>query len=207
MPNIEWVGSPNFTEGRGGKKIIAIVDHITAGKFPGCLSWMQNPKSEASAHYLVTKTGHIFQLVDDEDTAWHAGVAYKCSWSLYDGVNPNRYSLGIEHEALAGETLAEAQYEATLWLHRQLIKRWEIPIDNEHIVSHIRINAGHNCPGPGFPWERLFKDLEGVKVAEQWQIDIVNKAKAAGLINGDHDPNETVTFWQLCAVVLKAIGK
>jgi len=34
--NIKWVGTPNFTKGRNNRKIEAIVDHITAGNYPGC---------------------------------------------------------------------------------------------------------------------------------------------------------------------------
>ncbi len=61
-----------------------------------------------------------------------------------------------------------------------------------------------NCPGSGFPWDRLFNDLnEGVnKMAEQWQTDLVTKAKDEGLINGDHDALEDVPFWMLCAVAI-----
>ncbi|NLT19838.1 MAG: N-acetylmuramoyl-L-alanine amidase [Syntrophomonadaceae bacterium] len=161
--NIQWAASPNFTVGRSGKKIIAIVDHITAGLMPGTLSWMRNPTAKASAHYLVTKAGEIYQLVKDEDTAWHAGEVKKPNWPLYDGSNPNRYTIGIEHEALGGESLTEAQYQATLELHRMLVKRYSIPIDSDHIIGHNRIDAVNrpNDPGPLFPWQRLLTNLTG----------------------------------------------
>ena len=160
---IEWAPSPNYGKGRKGRKIIAIVSHITAGTFPGCLSWMRNPQAKASAHYLVTRQGKIYQMVRDEDTSWHAGAVNKPSWPLYDGSNPNRYTIGIEHEALPGERLTEMQYQATLWLHKQLIARHGIPIDEGHIIGHYRIDSVNrpNCPGPGFPWQRLFSDLKG----------------------------------------------
>ncbi len=161
MPQIEWVATPNYRPGRSGRKPIAIVNHITAGQFPGCLTWMQNPKAQASAHYLVTKTGRILQLVKDEDTAWHAGGVNRPNWQLYDGSNPNLYTIGIEHEALAGDRITEVQFKATLWLHKQLIAKWGIPIDSDHIIGHYRIDSVNrpNCPGPKFPWERLFLEL------------------------------------------------
>lgn len=162
MSKIEWVGTTNYRAGRNGKKIIAIVDHITAGLFPGCLSWMQNPKAQASAHYLVTKTGRILQLVKDEDTAWHAGGVNRPNWNLYDGTNPNAYTIGIEHEALAGEGLTEEQFKATAWLHAQLVAKWKIPVDTDHIIGHYRIDSVNrsNCPGSRFPWESLFRVLQ-----------------------------------------------
>lgn len=158
---IEWVGTANYTPGRNGKKPLAIVDHITAGLFPGCLAWLRNSLAKASAHYLVTKAGKIYRLVRDEDTAWANGTINKPHWQLYDGSNPNRYTLSIEHEGLAGEALTEEQYQATLWLHKQLISKWKIPIDDNHIIGHYRLDSVNrpNCPGPGFPWQRLFNDL------------------------------------------------
>jgi N-acetyl-anhydromuramyl-L-alanine amidase AmpD len=160
---IKQAYSPNFSIGRNGRLPIAIVNHITAGLMPGTLSWLQNPSAQASAHYLVTKTGEIYQLVADENTAWHAGIVNNPDWPLYDGTNPNRYTIGIEHECLEGGELTEAQYQATLWLHRQLIVKWGIPIDTDHIIGHYRIDSVNrpNDPGPSFPWEKLFLDLKG----------------------------------------------
>ena len=158
---IHWASSPNYTSGRRGRKIIAIVNHITAGLMPGTLNWLQNPTAMASTHYLVTKAGVVYQLVKDEDTAWHAGIVNKPSWSLYDGSNPNYYTLGIEHEALAGESLTETQYQATLELHLMLIKKHNIPLDRNHIIGHYLLDGVNrkNDPGPGFPWKRLLNDL------------------------------------------------
>jgi len=160
--NVIKYDSPNFSS-REGRKIIAIVDHITAGAFPGCRDWMCNPASQASAHYLVTRAGVIYQLVADAAKAWHAGVVDHCIWNLYDGSNPNLYTLGIEHEGQPDTPLTESQYQSTLWLHKQLIAKWGIPIDVNHIIPHSCINAGHNCPGPAFPWLRLLTDLKAAE--------------------------------------------
>lgn len=211
---IEWVGTPNYTKGRNGRKPIAIVNHITAGKYPGCLSWLRNPASKASANYLVTKAGKILQLVRDEDTAWANGGVNKPSWPLYDGTNPNRYTISIEHEALAGETLTEAQYQATLWLHRQLVAKHGIPVDRDHIIGHYRIDSVNraNCPGPKFPWDRLFADLKGgnqkMAKAPEWKIQAVKDAENAGIIMKDrHKPEEIPDKAFVLAVVLNAMKK
>jgi len=157
--------SPNFRVGRSGRKIFAIVDHITAGLMPGTLSWLINPKAQASSHYLVTRLGLIYQLVKEGDTAWHAGNVNKPNWKLYDGTNPNNYTIGIEHECISGGDLTDAQYQATFWLHQQLCAKWNIPVDSDHIIGHCKIDAVNrpNDPGPNFPWTRLFADLKGVK--------------------------------------------
>lgn len=183
---IEWAGTPNYRQGRNGRQPVAIVNHITAGAFPGCLSWMQNPAAEASAHYLITKKGNIFQLVKDEDTAWHAGAVNRPSWPLYDGTNPNRYTIGIEHEGQPGDELTGEQYQATLWLHRQLISRWVIPVDRDHIIGHYRIDSVNrpNCPGAGFPWDRLFADLQSGKEIQAVTIR-VDGQELKGVLLGD----------------------
>ena len=166
---IEKVNTPNFIKGRKGKKILAIVNHITAGLMPGTLSWMQNPAAKVSAHYLVTKTGKIYQLVDEEDTAFGAGIVNKPDWILYDGTNPNFYTLSIEHEALAGEALTDIQYQATLWLHRKIISQWGMPADHNHIIGHYRLDSVNrkNDPGPQFPWDKLMTDLKDADMPGQ----------------------------------------
>jgi len=40
---------------------------------------------------------------------------------------------------------------------------------------------------------------------EQWKIDIMEEAKKAGLIVGDHNPDEPVTAWFLLKVALNAL--
>lgn len=163
--NIQWAQSPNYWTGRNGRSPIAIVNHITAGLMPGCLSWMRNASAKASAHYLVTRAGLIYQMVKDENSSFHAGAVNKPNWKMYDGTNPNRYTIGIEHEGMGAQggdgALTDAQYQATLWLHKQLIQKWKIPVDTDHIIGHYRIDSVNrpNCPGPNFPWAKLFKDL------------------------------------------------
>jgi len=162
---IQWKGTPNFRKGRKGYSPIAIVDHQTAGKFPGCLNWMMNSQAQASSHYLINRQGEIFQLVKDEDTAWANGGVNKPTWNLYNGVNPNLYTLSIEHECYpevgGNGNLTDIQYQATVWLHKYLIDKWNIPIDREHIIGHFQIDSVDrpNCPGSAFPWDKLMQDL------------------------------------------------
>ncbi|MEA1960425.1 MAG: N-acetylmuramoyl-L-alanine amidase [Bacillota bacterium] len=209
---VEWAGTPNFSNGRKGRKPIVIVDHITTGLYPGTLHWMQNPTAKASAHYLVTKTGLIFQMVKDEDTAWANGVVNKPNWPLYDGTNPNRYTLTIEHEGLAGDALTEEQYQASLWLHKKLIQKWHIAVTEDTIIGHYRIDGVNrvNCPGPNFPWKRLFEDLnanEAEPLVVGWKEEIMQQATEAGLITSAHQADEPAPKWFVLAVVLNALKR
>ena len=66
------VRSPNYSL-RGGQSISMIVLHATVGSARSALAWLTNPAARVSAHYLIDKSGHIYQLVADEYCAWHAG--------------------------------------------------------------------------------------------------------------------------------------
>src|SRR5262245_34403190 len=86
------VRSPNFSA-RGDHRITMLVVHATAGSARSALAWLTTPLSRVSAHYLIDKGGHIYQLVPDERVAWHAGRA---SW--HDVKAINEISIGIELE-------------------------------------------------------------------------------------------------------------
>ncbi|TGE36899.1 N-acetylmuramoyl-L-alanine amidase [Desulfosporosinus fructosivorans] len=161
-PNITWIGSPNHNDPKG-YKMIAIVDHIMAGTLIGTDSWFLNPASKASSHFGVGKNGDIHQYVDLKYPAWANGIANKPDWPLYSGVNPNYYTISIEHEGYSGDVMTEAQYQSTLALHRWLVAELGIPVTRDNIIGHYRIDSVNksNCPGSGFPWDRLFEDLKG----------------------------------------------
>lgn len=162
-PNMTWVPSPNHSSPEG-YKFIAIVDHIMSGTLDGTDSWFQNPDSQVSSHFGVGKNGEIHQYVDLQYPAWANGFVANPSWPLLQsGINPNYYTISIEHEGNSGDIFTEAQYQATLALHKWLIEVLGIPVNRDTIIGHYRIDSVNkaNCPGSGFPWDRLFSDLQG----------------------------------------------
>ncbi len=162
-PNMTWVGSPNYSSPKG-YKTIAIVNHIMSGTLKGTDSWFANPASQVSSHFGVGKKGDIHQYVNLENHAWANGAVNKPNWPLLmDGVNPNYYTVSIEHEGESGDVMPEEQYQATLALHRWLIEELGIPVTRDNIIGHYRIDSVNrvNCPGLGLPWDRLFSDLTG----------------------------------------------
>jgi N-acetyl-anhydromuramyl-L-alanine amidase AmpD len=165
--NIQWIGSPNFELYRRGYKPLAIVNHIMCGTLEGTDSWFKNPASQVSAHFGVGKNGEIHQYVNELSTAWANGRKSTPdeSWlaNFPAGVNPNLWTISIEHEGYPEDGLTEAQTKATIELHKYLVEKWNIPIDPIHITGHFRIDSvsRKDCPGPKFPWDRLFKELKG----------------------------------------------
>ncbi len=153
---ITWIPSPNYTAGRQGYRPEAIVIHIMAGTLVGTDAWFSSRQSGVSAHYGIGKQGEVHQYVDESDSAWHAGRRYAPSWSLIkDRVNPNLYTIGVEHEGRDDDAWPDTMYDASARLIQGVCLRWEIPIDRRHIVGHREIYARKTCPGHRVDLNRL----------------------------------------------------
>lgn len=173
--------SNNRFQGRHGWKPDMIVNHVTEGTAAGAISWLRNPKSQASANFHVARNGVITELVPITDAAWCNGTGegprYNYNNSLIPEIrrrrtNANYYTVSIEHEGYSYKELfgglTEVQYQATLWLHKYIItevKRLysvDIPIDRQHIIGHYQVAPREKpkCPGDKFPWNRLISDLQ-----------------------------------------------
>ena len=136
---IHFIQSPNRYIGRGGNKISSIVIHSMAGFYKGSISWFQNPKSQVSAHYLISKKGEITQMVKDSDRAWHTYLL-------------NGSSIGIEHEdELKSQSdphwVTPEMLEASASLVSYLMKKYDIPMThlykhNDKFVQELARKAG-----------------------------------------------------------------
>ena len=149
----KWVGCApeNFRKGRPrGHVPRGIVIHIMEGSLTGTDAWFRNPKAVVSAHYGVGKNGEMHQYVEEADTAFHAGNAVNPKAQLVTqrpGVNPNYYTIGIEHEGFADDEWTEPMYAASSALIRGISDRWQIPLDQNHVLPHREIRATKTCPG------------------------------------------------------------
>lgn len=158
--------SPNSRKGRGGHLPIAVVIHVMEGTLAGTDAWFASKESTVSAHYGIGKGGEVHQYVQEEDFAQHAGVVDKPSWKLIKStgegtrqkyVNPNYYTIGIEHEGKAGEPFTDAMYEASSELIAAISERWQIPIDDQHVITHHSIRFAKSCPGAGVDMSKLIE--------------------------------------------------
>lgn len=147
----EFIGCPraNFRPGRPlGFRPEAIVVHIIDGSFAAGEQTFLDPNSQKSAHYAVAGDGRVHQYVDEHDTAFHAGIVVNPTWPLLKPrVNPNFYTIGIEHEGRPNDIWPDAQLAASAELIGQVATRWGIPLDTAHVVRHHEIRASKSCPG------------------------------------------------------------
>ena len=111
--------SPNFSKkNRKISEIKFVIIHYTGMQSEiESIKRLKNPKFKVSCHYLISKRGNIFQLVKDENVAWHAG---KSKW-LSD-LNLNLKSIGIELVNNGNEPFAKKQINSLIKLLKFLKK-------------------------------------------------------------------------------------
>ena len=148
----------NFRTGRPSHlRIEAVVIHLIDGSIQDAdAAFTNNARTHPrSAHYVVSRTGEVRQYVDEDDTAFHAGNVVTPTWAGLkkgpDGkdINPNFYTIGIEHEGRANDDWPDAMYTASAGLLRAIAERHPQlrPLSRANVVLHRDIRGDRTCPG------------------------------------------------------------
>ena len=147
---IEGRPSPNQRAGRNGQRPRAVVLHTTDGTFNGTVAWFSTEESAVSAHYLIGLDGRIVSFVGEEDTALHAGRVHEPTSWVGREPDPNEITIGIEFED-GGDPSEVQRPSLQMWtgaaVLRGISRRWDIPLDREHVVGHREIFSKKSCPG------------------------------------------------------------
>jgi len=142
----QWVPSVNFDQRKANYIVIHQTSDHTAQE---ALDTLTDPRRKVSAHYLIGRDGSLYQLVAEDQRAWHAGLSY---WGGQTDLNSA--SIGIELDNDGEEPFAEAQIDALLPLLEGLVQRHAIPRSN--VIGHGDIAPGRKVdPSRHFPWARL----------------------------------------------------
>ncbi|WP_261512947.1 N-acetylmuramoyl-L-alanine amidase [Chryseobacterium paludis] len=141
-----------------------LILHYTA--LPDDKSIMVLTQQTVSAHYLVNNTGdnEIYQLVDENKRAYHAGIS---SWRSDKNLNDN--SIGVEivnmgytTDAAGKRTFApfsDEQVRKVAALAKDIVVRYQIPATN--VLAHSDIAPTRKQdPGPMFPWKKLYDEYQ-----------------------------------------------
>ncbi|MEL0125247.1 MAG: N-acetylmuramoyl-L-alanine amidase [Alphaproteobacteria bacterium] len=148
--------------------ISLIIIHFTETKtFNDALSLLTSLDRKVSSHFLIDKNGDIFNLVDLDKRAWHAGESM---WGNYDDINSR--SIGIEI-VNSGEVISEdytaKQINSLSVLLNSLLKNYNI----ENILGHSDIAPTRKIdPGVHFPWQKIYQNL-----GLEWVKDRVNNER------------------------------
>ena len=189
-PGAYWTPSPNFQEGRQAA-ITHVVFHTTEDSSDaGSLATLtdafrlDSEGGRVSAHYLVARTGRIYHLVRDDDTAWTSGPANP--WTINVEVvghsdNPGTWS----------PTVVDALGSLTRWLSSTyaipLVYRASssAPPTPRGFVAHGAIQpANRYDPGPFFPWEEIQQIAAGESGASTVapKVGALSGLEIAGLV-------------------------
>ncbi|WP_086108477.1 N-acetylmuramoyl-L-alanine amidase [Xenorhabdus vietnamensis] len=125
----------------------------------------------ASAHYLIPNPDdptyraagfnkiHIFNLVDELERAWHAGIS---CWAGRKGLNDTSIGIEIVNEATNNGGVFTfppyhpEQITAIKELAINILQRYP-DITPTHVVGHSDISWQRKTdPGPSFPWKELY---------------------------------------------------
>lgn len=149
-PEIIKSPSPNFGPRREGAQPALIVLHYTAmTSAEAALDRLCDRRAEVSAHYLIARDGRIWQMVAEDQRAWHAGAG---AWGDVRDVNSR--SIGIELDNTGAHPFAEPQMAALEWLLHGIMQRWRI--GPHRVIAHSDMAPERKSdPGPRFDWRRL----------------------------------------------------
>jgi len=147
--------SPNFDNRT--LPISLLILHYTGMKTgEAALTRMCDAQAKVSAHYMIEEDGGIFQLVEEDKRAWHAGVS---EWQGETNINSN--SIGIEivngghdwpQEDGSLPPFADVQINAVIALSKDIMSRRGALT----VLGHSDIAPMRKIdPGEHFPWAGL----------------------------------------------------
>ena len=133
---IEQIASPNCGPRRDGLRPSLIVVHFTAMKTAqAAIERLCDLAFEVSAHYVISNSGELTQLVPEEMRAWHAGAG---RWHGQDDINSR--SIGVELDNEGTHPFSEQQMHALETLLPRIMKRWGIT--PEGVIGHSDLAPG-----------------------------------------------------------------
>ena len=130
-----------------------IVIHYTAGYDAlSAAKYLANNSTHVSAHVVIARNGKIYQIVDFETQAWHAGRS-----QFKSKLNLNRMSIGIELENYGPLTMHDGEY--VTWFNK--------PVPKEEVIEMLHPTTRQNCFWQTFPQVQLDKLEELCKLLLQ----------------------------------------
>ena len=118
-------------------------------------------------------------------------------------VNPNWYTIGIEHEGRADTIWSDTLYNTSARLIDEICRRWAIPCDRDHIIGHREIRSDKTCPGFNVDLDKL------VDMANDFQRDpnTFNFIKKQGMVKTRVDLNIRELAPTTATAVVRTIKK
>lgn len=163
-PKIQsFVGSVNFGI---RKPNFVIIHHTAQDSLEQTLKTFTLTRTQVSAHYVISRTGKVVQMVNDYLRSNHAGLG---KWG--NDTDLNSSSIGIELDNNGNEPYSDAQMQSLVEVLAVLKKRYNIPTAN--FIGHSDIAPKRKQDPNNFPWKVLAKKGFGL-----WYDDVLKMPPA-----------------------------
>src|SRR6266545_1729520 len=144
-----------------------VVIHDIEGTAQDALNVFQDPNTFVSVQYIVDSDGIVYQTLREKDVPFGAGNRWY-----------NNHSINIEHtgfDATGYLWYNATEYLASARLVAYLLRKYGVPLDHDHVVSHSTVpgpnlanTPNHVDPGPYWLWTYYLGLIEqqGVPAAQ-----------------------------------------
>lgn len=153
----------NFGEHQAGttnfnlrKPNFVIIHHTAQNSVEHTLTTFTLPRTQVSSHYVISRNGKVYQMLNDYYRAWHGGAG---KWGNTSDLNSS--SIGIELDNNGFEEFTPAMITSLIGLLKVLKERHKIPDAN--FIGHSDIAPSRKVdPNPAFPWKLLAEEGFGL---------------------------------------------
>lgn len=151
--NRQYITNINFTDKNSTARIKYIVIHYFGGlsTAENVAKYWARTYAGASAHYVIGHIGEVFQIVEDDDVAWHCGAQ---TYKHAECRNTNSIGIEMAVKKKSSATMSASDKDwyftdetvkAAVELTRLLMKKYNVPAEN--VIRHYDV-TGKICPNP-----------------------------------------------------------
>lgn len=137
-----------------------VLHHVEANSADHAIE--QFLKHEVSAHFLIDQIGRIFELVDENDIAYHAGVSF---WNGCEGLNKNSIGVEFVNSAPFSKKFEDAQMIAGVELCKYLVAKYKLEVVGHSDIAYNKETGlldRKQDPSHLFDWKFLAENGVGV---------------------------------------------
>lgn len=152
--------SPNFDDRKDVAVDMLVLHYTDMLTTKDAVAQLCDPAAKVSSHYVVGEDGEIYQLVEEEKRAWHAGESF---WRGHSNINSRSIGIEISNPGHSNgyRPFPEAQMQSVILLCQGILARHVIPARN--VVGHSDVAfLRKKDPGELFDWPRLARAAIGI---------------------------------------------
>ena len=119
-----------------------------------------DPRAKVSSHFVISRSGKIYRLIEDNKIAWHAG---KSCWKKYKSLNKNSIGIELVNKGHRFGYLSFKKKQISILTKLCIFLAKKYKIKKKNIIGHSDIAPQRKMdPGEKFPWKKLAKKRIGI---------------------------------------------